>query len=304
MSVVKIFSSDYHVFVFISALIDVWLLSIIFKRYSVSFALSFAVFMAFSLILEVNLMRNIKSILLFLLALPYLEKRKFIPYVLMIAAAMLFHSSAIIYIPLYFVLARKYPEKWIIAVLGIGLIIYLLQLQLWRPLIAWFIDTFGDHLGFLKKGHINNSTHGTGRGITQRIIESVLLSVWVLSNYKRLLGKSSENVIFLNLFFLYQVVYLYFSEIAIIVDRVGNLFMVSYWIIIPALICRKRHFSYGLKRFNWYFVRILIILYMFMILAVRTNNILYDYDNVLFNYKSYENRRIIFHLYAVQLLKD
>jgi len=302
ISVIKWFTSDYHVFIFISSLIDVVLLGIVFKRYSVSFAMSFAVFVAFSIILEVNLLRNIKSILIFLLAVPYLQQRKIIPYMLLIALAMTFHSSAIVYVPLYFILNRKFSEKTIIVTLGLGLIIYFVQLPIWKTVLFWVTDLLDGILPVIKKSYVTSGIYGTGRGITPRIFETILFSAFVLMNYKKLVKQSESNLIFINLFFGYQIVYLYFSEMVIIVDRIGNLFNISYWIIIPVLMQQKWTFRHLIKSFHWYLARILIVSYMFAVLTVRTNNILYEYDNILFKHKSIEYRKDIFNKNASKLL--
>ena len=77
---VKLFTDNYHVFIFISVLIDFLLLHKIFKRYNRNVAFAFALFIGFSLTTEINLLRNIKAILIFLLALPYIRERRILPY--------------------------------------------------------------------------------------------------------------------------------------------------------------------------------------------------------------------------------
>ena len=96
-SIKSIFKS-YESFLLISTIINVCLLHLFFKRYLPAkyYALGFASFFAFNgFILETDLMRNIKSILIFLLALKYIELRKPMHYFALIFLALLFHWSVI-----------------------------------------------------------------------------------------------------------------------------------------------------------------------------------------------------------------
>ncbi len=52
--------------------------------------------------MEIELLRNVKCVMIFLLALPYAEKRKIVPYILLMLLAYSFHRSAILFAPLYF----------------------------------------------------------------------------------------------------------------------------------------------------------------------------------------------------------
>jgi hypothetical protein len=109
--IIKSICPNYFFWTFISSFIDVLLLDVIFRRYAKYYVLAFVVFYVFAAdVMMFNYMRNIKSILLFLISLKYLHERKFLPYILLNLAGISFHISALVYIPLYFVLHRRFSK--------------------------------------------------------------------------------------------------------------------------------------------------------------------------------------------------
>lgn len=83
MSVVKLISSNYHFFILICVVIDVSILHVFFKRHSSNYAFSFLIFIALYLGAELDILRNMKSIGLFLLSVKYIQQRRFLPYLLL-----------------------------------------------------------------------------------------------------------------------------------------------------------------------------------------------------------------------------
>ncbi len=102
---IKSINPDYNFYILINCIVNITLLSIFLKRYVPSnlFAFSLVTFIVMEgFILEVNLLRNIKSVLLFLISLRYIENRKFFKFLILNLLGVLFHWSAIIYLPFIF----------------------------------------------------------------------------------------------------------------------------------------------------------------------------------------------------------
>ena len=75
-SIIKTICPNYYFWVFVNSLIDLLILTHFFKRYSNSTLWSYIFFFGFmGLTIEINLLRNVKSIMLFLLSIPFLEKK-------------------------------------------------------------------------------------------------------------------------------------------------------------------------------------------------------------------------------------
>lgn len=73
----KIIGLDYHGFVLVSTCFDFILLHLIFKLYlSKYYAWGFFFFIVFSMGYEIDLMRNIKALLLFIYSLQYVYRKK------------------------------------------------------------------------------------------------------------------------------------------------------------------------------------------------------------------------------------
>lgn len=138
----KLVSSNFFFFVFLNTLLDIFLFSICLKKYSHNITLTLICFLAFSGILtEINLMRNIKAILLFIISISYIKDRKLIPFLLLNTLGYFFHSSALLFIPMYWVLHRKYNLKLIILVCFFSSIIYLFGGDYIKNIITNFLST-------------------------------------------------------------------------------------------------------------------------------------------------------------------
>ena len=215
MAAVKSIWSNYHFFVFISTLIDILILNEILKRYSkYSFSFSCLLFIIMGgFYLETDLLRGAKSIMLFLLSVKYIEERKILPYYLLNIAACLFHISALIFLPLYFVLNKKISRKTVIIIFIAGLTIFLLRIQYIRPFLAWISSGSDSRFAELINKYLENPSFATGYGITIGLFERIVTFTLIIIYYEKLIKKNSINLIFLNCFILYFIIFFYFSEI-------------------------------------------------------------------------------------------
>lgn len=284
-SILKTIFPDYFVWVFISTLIDLLVFNYIFKRYSSSKILSFIFFLAFNgLLIEFNLYRNIKAIDLFLLSLPYLEKRKMVPYMLLNMLGITFHSSSIVYIPLYFILKKEIPPiiKW--GGIVVANAIFLLKISI----ISDFVNSLSifQAMSFMDKltGHVENSE--AAQTISFGYIERTFSILVFTLLYNKLVQQRKSNIIFYNCFWLYYISFLCFYEVQVLVERIPTLFMFSYWILYPNVIS---------LRFKLRQIVNAISIFIVYLKIFTTNTIPpAKYDNILFGVDSYENKRYIY----------
>lgn len=288
-SIIKTIVPNYFGWVFVNTLIDLLVFRYIFKRYTCSEILPFIFFLAFNgLYIEFNLYRNVKAIDLFLLSLPFLENRKCLPYMLLNIIGTTFHSSSIVFIPLYFILGKEIPRyiRWIGII--IANVIFLLQFSV----ISDFLNSlsFFQSMSFYDKlsGHIENSE--AEQNISFGYIERTFSIFTFTLLYDKLVKQSRSNIIFYNCFWLFYVSFLCFYEVQVLVDRIPTLFMFSYWILYPNIL--------GLK-FN---VRQLIYLSSFLLVFMKvflSNNIPpAKYDNLLLGIEDYNTRKSIYEDFA------
>lgn len=284
---IKSLFSNYFVWVFIGSVIDLVVIYKIISKNTKYHILAILVFFLFGgLTIEFNLFRNSKAIICFLLSVTYLQKRRLIPYLLWNILGCFFHISALLYLPLYFILNHRTNIKLIWVLFAIGNFIYLFQI----PYLSGILQTIGNILGGRINGLVNfymqNSHFSAGTGITIGYIERTISFVMLVLCYKR--NRNLFSQIYVNLYFLYAFVYLYCSEFMIITSRVPLLFIFSYTIIYPQIFaCFTK-----LKAKTCFLV--VFIIYAVLKLVESNDEVFSRYDNLLFGIEKYEERERIF----------
>jgi hypothetical protein len=291
-SLLKSITSNYHVFVFVNVLIDVILLHLFFKRYLPEkfYALGFALFLVFfGFVLETDLMRNIKSLLLFLLSLKYIENRKFMLFLLFNLIGLCFHWSAIVFFPLYFFLHKPIPIRAIIIVMVIGVFVYIFQLTYIKSIFVFAGSFLGENIANKIAFYVASPSFSTNYAFSIGFFERIFTGILILLFYNQIIAKNKSNILFINSFFLFLIIYLFFSEMSIAPLRFGNLFVFSYWVLWPVLIdCFKNNIM------RWGFIAAISCIILLK-MHIISGNILYQYDNILTGeIKTYRERRAIF----------
>ena len=291
-SLIKTLGFGFHSFVCISTFINVILLHVFFKRYLPEkyYALGFAIFVVFGgFVFETDLMRNIKSLLLFLLSLKYIENRSPYKFLLFNILGLFFHWSSIMFLPLYFFLHKPISVKTISLITIIGVVVFILKIEYIKPLLLFVGSLFGNVEKYKITFYVHSSLFGSAYDFSLGFFERIFTLLLILLSYKNLTTKKTSNILFINAFFIYIVIFLFFSEVTIALVRFGNLFVFSYWILWPMLITCVNTPSKLI-----YTGLILIIL--FFKINIVSGNILYKYDNILIgNIKTYDKRKIIFY---------
>lgn len=280
-SLVKTIYSDYFFWVAVNTIIDLTVFYITFKRYCSSVILPLIFLIVFQgFTVEFNLFRNAKSIDLFLLSLPYLQRRSFLPYIGLNLLGVTFHTSAILYIPLYFLLTLKI-KKWIIwgGVIGAN-VIFLFKLHIVGAIIG-NIDILGsehiyDKLSTYAK--ISNEFR-ISFGYIERTISLILFS-WF---YSKLIKENTANNIFYNCFWIYYVLFMVFYEVQVFVERVPLLFIFSYWILYPNIMVIKTKYRKWINSMIW--------LLTFTRAVIGFNNVSMEYQNILWHKPNYEKTK-------------
>jgi hypothetical protein len=294
-TIIKSIIPDYQSFILISVIIDAIVLHHVFKRYSPNYALSFAVFMAVSLVMEVDTLRNAKSLMVCLLSLQYILQRKPIKFAVLILIAISFHTSAILFIPLYFFAHKKTSIYVFVTLFITGNIVFLFQIPLIKPLLARIGQAFASNpIGLMINTYLDIPLLSAARGISMGYLERTLTALLVMCFYDKL---NSANKLFVNLFIVYIAVSLFMSEMLVVFTRVGALFVISYWIIWPML---AECFSIRNNR-RLYLSAMTTCLSMYV--TVRSISVLYKYDNFLTGARSYNERIVIFNRWAEILLE-
>jgi hypothetical protein len=136
------------------------------------------------------------------------------------------------------------------------------------------------------KLYLSSDFYSNAYGISIGYLERFIGFIIVYCFSQRLCEINKNNLIYINAFYVYIFIFLYFSEMKIIFERVSALFVFSYWVLYPLIYSLLKNKSKQM---------FLLILLFFGILKLMPGNrdVLAIYDNVLLPYKSYQERTII-----------
>ena len=289
---IKSIHPNYFFWIFVSSLTNAVLLHIIFKRYAKYYVLGFIVFLAFNgIIMEINLMRNIKSILIFLVSLKYLQERKILPYMLLNLLGVTFHISSILFLPLYFVLHREIPKLYLWIMFAGGMFVFFLQIAYIKPVMSFFAEIIGGRLPGLVEAYFGDQRMNFHMLFSIGTIERIFSFVLIMFMREKLIAQDKNNNIFINLFMIFFFICFYIAEANEITTRLSTLFIASYWILYPNILAVTK------KTLNYQ----LLLLFIVALSIMRTsmyNSFLFRYDNILFGIESFETRRDLWERYS------
>jgi len=277
--------NNYYAFVFTNTLIDILLLNVFLKRYSKYYTLSIILFMVFGgYILEFNLMRNIKALMLFLISIKYIQERRIVPFIILNVIGFFFHSIALVFFPLYFILNKQWP-KWLVwGIFIVGNILFIFQIKYLQTFVITVSDLLGGRMGVKTRLYFASDFYSQSYGIGLGYIERVLTFLVMVLSQRKLKEQNAYNLIFINCLILYFVIYFFFSEIMVAVERLSLLFVFAYWILYPELL-------FLLKKTLYKWILLLLLFAYSALKIIQANiNIFARYDNVLFGIESYEDR--------------
>lgn len=263
-------------FQFAWTLIDLILLYIILRRETNKyFLLAFAFLIPFFEGTQMNLFRNIKSILIFFWAIKYIRQQKLIKYTLSILLASTFHLTALLFWPLYFFLNKKI-HKGMIIICSISVIFYFIGLNSLLGNMVIIASFLGGKFDRITNGYIDSAEQ---TGFTFGFIYRIILMFYLLILYKRL---STKNQVMLNLGLIYICCSMFFNDILVLRDRFTALFALAMPCILPYVApCIHNRSQKNL------FI-ILNLLFTIAYTYVQNSNSAAKYENILFGISTKE----------------
>lgn len=281
--VCKTVLNNYFFLVFVCISIDTWLFLRFLKRRGIeNVAFAFMLFITFEgLIIMFNLLRNAIAIFIFLNSLEFIEKRKPLPYFGLCLLALMFHTSSVIYFPLYFFLHRR-MNRWVfLGVFVFCLLFYLskVSIVLTAAKILGMEDMFGGKL------EVYTEMYASARALSMTgTVEKFGLVALVFLYYDELTTRFKNRVVVINSLVLYLVMYYILAEFRTLSTRFATLFVFSYWVLWIDIF----HVLY--VKNNKRLLCGVLFIYCAYILAQNTNTPCQEYDNILFGAKSYQER--------------
>lgn len=282
----KLITPDFHFFVFINTLIDFILLHQVIKKYSLNIPFTILLFLGFyGILMEINMMRNMKAILLFLLSIRFIEERKLLKFLLCNSIGFTMHSSAIIFFPMYWFLNIKLNKKFI-AILSISFAtIYLANIDIINDLIKSILNNLkqidSSMITRVSSYHEQSSAQSLSLGTIERFI-TLFLALFAYFKQKE---PSKQFIIFFNSYLFFFIAYAIFGFNEVFRDRVTTLFYYSYWFLYP-------HLALFYKGKIKYFSTI-VTLYAMLRIFMLTYNCAAYYETVFFHNTSVQERAML-----------
>lgn len=285
----KTFFNSYHFMVLVVVLINAFLLfRFLFKNVS-NTPLALIVFLCMGgLIMELNLLRNSISILIFLNTLQYITERKPFPFFFWNVIGMTFHVSSVMYLPLYFFFHKRCPKWLFLFLLVIGNVIFLSGIKFVTPILIAVASNLGEVYVELVEAYTEGKYSDIELVLSIGYIERLLSGILIYCYYDKLIEIRKDNILYINAFLMFYMMFFIFAEFAVIGGRLANLFTFCYWILwLDLLRCitlpnnRKLYIGY------------LVIYCLLKVVGTATDETFY-YDNLLTGSKSFEERLYIY----------
>lgn len=279
---------NYFFFQFLCILINVSLLMLFFKRYVSNIPLAFMIMLVMSGIeININLIRNSISILLFVNALVFIERKRFLPYLCVCLLGFAFHSSSLAYIPLYFILNRRLNKYIMLAIFIVANVIYLFHIPILKSLILLVVDYIMPSTKLWVETYLSIDM-STGSVLSIGYLERLLTGVLLFCYIDKLREIRGGSNIFVNSMLIYLCTFLFLSEFRTISMRCSYLFIYAYWIVwIDLIKCFRLHN-------NRVLYLSFVALYSLLKVYSLNNTAMSEYYNIAVDNKSYNERLIHF----------
>lgn len=232
------------------------------KYFSSNYYLSFLIFLSFGMfyLASFNQVRQYLALAIFLYSLKYIIKKEFITYSLLIVMASLIHLSALVLLPLYFILNKKISTSGYLLICGV----YLFALSFLESILSYTPYAF-----YL------NTTMFDRESSNALLYIFIFINILIILFRNRVLKIFSFANLFINMAFfstLLMISTIVSSLPSMIFIRINNYF-IPYLIIIVAL-----YFT-ALKDKNLkaiYIIGISVIAFMYFVYTIEVNGTRYN----------------------------
>jgi hypothetical protein len=170
-------TANRYIFILIVTVIIYSLTFISFKRYMTNYPFAAVLFLALMFFFTFTYLRQVLAVNIAWLSINFIIDRKFWKFLLIVFIACLFHNSAIILFPFYFLPIRKYKIRNIMLVMSLCLVLGI------TGITSSLYNAYGDFSGSIERSaeYANES----GFRIAY-MVEAVFFLYFILSNYKRI----------------------------------------------------------------------------------------------------------------------
>lgn len=202
-------------------------------RYRFLIVLAYYCFCFF--VLDLNATRQTISVSLFLYSLRYIIDRKVYKYLLCTILAILFHTSAIIILPLYWIINKRISNWVIYSMTFFGLVIILLKIPILEIMVLSILEPIFSGSTIIYKLMFYSSEDGLmlSWGFNPKVIIYIAILIFVTINRKKIESTTPHFNIILNLLVFYVFIRQLLWESADMNSRINYYFIFGLIAFIP-----------------------------------------------------------------------
>ena len=228
---IQLFSSNAQTLTFVTSLIFAGSLSRISVKYSRNVFISLlAVFLSTIFFVSLNNVRQSLACIIMLEAYPFIVDNKLVKFIITVLIASIFHITALLMIPIYFVVNNKFIRKYLLTCAIVGTILI--------PIIAKLALILISHT---KYNYFLISEFNNGESNKLNILYGFIYLVLALyCLYKERNVKKEGYVLLCMQFFNFWVSFLsLFIPVSEMISRIANYFIAYHIIMIPYIYNRE-----------------------------------------------------------------
>ncbi|MBO5611041.1 MAG: EpsG family protein [Prevotella sp.] len=231
---IGLFTRNRYIFIFITTIIIYALLFASFKRYMENYPYAVLLFMGLWFFFTFTYFRQVMAASIAWLSIQYIVDRKRWRFLSVLLIAMLFHNSAIVFVPLYFVPIKKFDKTRVLIVMVICLLLGLSNIT------GGLFEAYGSIVGAEDRAEIYTSDESGFR--IAYLVEAVFFLGYILYNYHKIPQKPL-NLVMLNMGLIFCAILLIFvrSENG---GRLGWYYMIGIIATITYLATHTRKITY------------------------------------------------------------
>lgn len=222
------YTTDYTFLFAACAIITMGFFIFTMKEHSAEFTLSVYLFITLGYFFySMNSIRHFIALSIYLFALRYMKQQKFLPFLAFILLAATFHKIALIAIPLYFLLTRKFKFSYYVIIAIFLAIAAVLNKQILNIIFTFVYQAY--------KGSVYNVYSFS----IFNVLLSGLATFFAIAYYKPLLEKHKGNIILINAAIFMLLFYLFCGWIPT-PTRIGHFGTILFVLLFPeAISCEK-----------------------------------------------------------------
>ena len=207
-------------------------------------------------LLDLNLMRQMLTVNIFFYSISYIYDKQMWKYLGLILLASIFHWSAILFLPLYFVLNHSYKSRFLYAIVFVFVLFFLFQIKTGNLLYTITKNILGAS-AITNKVNYYTTEHvfSINRALSIGFFLNIFIFIVTMINREKLESSIKHFNILLNLMVLQLFFYLVTYEYIELSGRLRFYTLISYVVIIPGFIHIYKYI------FNRIIVFISIVLY-------------------------------------------